>query len=95
MIRTGLMAFFGLCLSFAALTADATTVVASGTGFTITKGELDKTYRVYVLTQKLVFNIDVLPAFEQANRERLLEDMIMHKLAALRATATDLSLIHI
>lgn len=88
-IRTGLMAFFGLCLSFAALAADANTVVASGTGFTITKGELDKAYRVYVLTQKLAFNIDVLPAFEQANRARLLEDMIMHKLAALRATATD------
>ena len=65
------------------------TPVATGVNLRITRGELDKAYQTYVLTQTAIAGIDVSPAFEKALRERLLDDRIVNRLTAPRADATD------
>jgi len=67
------------------------TPVVTATKFRITRGELDKAYLTYVLTQKAFLNIDVAPVFEKEIRKRLLDELILTRLAALRADATDLN----
>ncbi len=66
-------------------------VVVTGVGIRITEAELDKAYLTYVLTQKAISNVDVFPALESFHRKLLLEDLIMDRLAALRADATDIN----
>ena len=66
-------------------------VVVTGVGIRITESELDKAYLTYVLTQKAISNVDVFPALESFHRKLLLEDLIMDRLAALRADATDIN----
>ena len=66
-------------------------VVVTGVNIRITEAELDKAYLTFVLTQKALLNVDVLPALEPLQRKLLLDDLIMDRLVALRADATDLS----
>ena len=63
-------------------------IVASGRGVSITEAELDKTCRVFVLTQASS-GVDVPVALESVYRKRLLDDIIMNKLMTLRANPTD------
>lgn len=80
----------GLAMAGVVAAAPETPVV-TGVKIRITKGELDKAYKTYVLTQKAFANIDVAPAFENEIRKRLLDELILTRLAALRADATDLN----
>ena len=57
----------------------------------LAEAELDKAYLTYALTQKALLNVDVLPALEPLRRKLLLDDLIMDRMAALRADATDIS----
>ena len=83
----------GLAVFFAAngLVAAPAKVVVTGVGIRITEAELDKAYLTYALTQKALLNVDVLPALEPLRRKLLLDDLIMDRMAALRADATDIS----
>jgi parvulin-like peptidyl-prolyl isomerase len=83
-LMLGLMAVEGRAAALAK-------VVVTGVGIRITEAELDKAYLTYVLTQKALVNVDVLPALEPLHRKLLLDDLIMDGLVALRADATDIS----
>lgn len=63
-------------------------VVATGIGVSITEAELEKACRVFVLTQASS-GVDVPASLEPMYRKRLLDDLIMNKLATLRANPTD------
>ncbi len=63
-------------------------IVATGIGVSITEAELEKACRVFVLTQASS-GVDVPATFERVYRKRLLDDLVMNKLTALRATPTD------
>ena len=73
------------------LAAAPTTPVVIGTDLRITQGELDKAYETYVLTQLAFAGVEVSPVFEKSIRKALLDDLIMNRLTAQRADATDLS----
>jgi parvulin-like peptidyl-prolyl isomerase len=83
----------GLAIFFAVngMAAAPAKVVVTGVGIRITEAELDKAYLTYVLTQKAISNVDVFPALESFHRKQLLEDLIMDRLATLRADATDIN----
>jgi parvulin-like peptidyl-prolyl isomerase len=91
------MTFWHKCLLFSVsigMMADAVQaaapvkVVASGIGLSITESELNKTCRIFVLTQASS-GVDVPAGLESVYRKRLLDDLIMNKLMALRANPTD------
>ena len=63
-------------------------IVASGIGVSITEADLEKACRIFVLTQASS-GVDVPAALEPMYRKRLLDDLIMNKLMALRANPTD------
>jgi parvulin-like peptidyl-prolyl isomerase len=63
-------------------------IVARGIGFSVTEAELEKACTIFVLTQASS-GVDVPPALERVYRTRLLDDLIMNKLTALRANPTD------
>ena len=70
------------------LSAAPKKIVASGIGVSITEAELEKACTIFVLTQASS-GVDVPSALERVYRTRLLDDLIMNKLTALRATPTD------
>ena len=63
-------------------------IVATGIGVSITEAELEKACRVFVLTQASSGG-EVPATFERVYRKRLLDDLVMNTLTALRATPTD------
>ena len=81
---------FSLSIGLAAncLSAVPKKIVASGIGVSITEAELERACTIFVLTQASS-GVDVPRALERVYRTRLLDDLIMNKLTALRANPTD------
>lgn len=68
--------------------ADSDKVLARGLGFTVKKSELDSAYRFFVLSQA-VSGWDVPALMEDYFRKQMLDELILEKIAASRATAGD------
>ncbi len=76
---------FGLC---AYSGHSAPKVVASGIGFSVTEAEVEKAYLHYVLTQSLA-GVNVPRSMAATYQKTILEELIVNKLMAIRATPTD------
>ena len=81
---------FGLLFGWTVFTGAAPggKIVARGLGFTVKQAELDSAYRQFVLSQA-VFGSDVPAEMEVFFRKQVLDEVILGKIAATRATAGD------
>ena len=63
-------------------------VVASGIGFSVTEAEVEKAYLHFVLTQSMT-GVNVPRTMAATYQKTILEELIVNKLMAIRATPTD------
>ena len=78
----------GCLLGVDSFAADSGKVVARGLGFTVKQSELDSAYRFFVLSQA-VSGWDVPALMEDYFKKQILDELILEKIAASRATAGD------
>jgi len=78
----------GCLIGVDSFAADSGKVVARGLGFTVKQSELDSAYRFFVLSQA-VSGWDVPALMEDYFKKQILDELILEKIVASRATAGD------